>query len=148
MTTSLERRITCSAEHSLYCLTVKIYYILVKPVCQPLFNTWVEPGNQTLSPCFTDTCAITTLGTTSKLADVVGFEPTKTWSQSPVYFQSYVTPIVLGPDSWLRSKPSCSSGTRFHQVSLIGINLVALTRIELVINAYQASVIPFNYRAV
>ena len=27
------------------------------------------------------------------LARAVGFEPTKTWIQSPVYFPSYVTPI-------------------------------------------------------
>lgn len=32
--------------------------------------------------------------TNTLLAGAVGFEPTKTWSQSPVYFQSYVAPIV------------------------------------------------------
>ena len=37
--------------------------------------TWVEPGNQTLSTCFTDKCAIITLGATLKLAESNGFEP-------------------------------------------------------------------------
>ena len=37
------------------------------PLSYQCKNIWVEPGNRTLSTCFTDKCATTTLGTTLRI---------------------------------------------------------------------------------
>ena len=82
------------------------------------------------------------------LVRVVGFEPTTPWSQTRCATRLRYTRIKTGAP-WQNRTAVTWLQNRCNTIILIGRKtLVLSTRIELVMDAYQASVIPFNYKRI
>ena len=81
------------------------------------------------------------------LVSVQGFEPWTPSSQTRCATRLRYTEIKTGAP-WQNRTAVTWLQNRCNAIILIGRNLVLSTRIELVMDAYQASVIPFNYKRI